>query len=335
MPPLVLVTGAFGNLGRSVVRRLLREGFRVRAFDLATAANRRVAESLAPDIEVCLGDLTDPGDVARAVAGVDSIAHFAGILPPLSERKPALARAVNLEGTRILADAAAGEKAGMPVVFASSVSVYGPSQSRRGPARADSPTEATDIYTETKLAAEALLRGSDLAWIILRIGASIEGSASATDPVILRLMFEIDPANPVELVHGDDVALAAVRALSRAEAQRRVLLIGGGPSCRITQRRMLELSLGAFGIEGFPDSAFGLSPYYTAWMDSDEAESLLGYRHNDLDRIRADLEARVGRWKPVVRLASPLLTRAMLRFSGPHRGRAPHPTLKSLIDAGY
>jgi len=330
-----LVTGAFGNLGRSLVRALVGDGWRVRAFDLPTSANRRAARSLPASVEPFFGDLTRAADIERAVGSIDAVAHFAGVLPPLADRKPALARAVNLDATRLLIDAVVAQRGDVPFVFASSCSVYGPEQAARGVARGDSPTVATDVYTETKLAAESILRAAPLRWVILRLGAAVEGSAAATDPIVLRLMFEIAPDNPIEVVHGDDVARAAARALIVPAAHHRVLPIGGGASCRLTQRQLLETSLSAIGVQGLPAAAFGKAPYYTCWLDSTEAQELLDFQHNDFERIRAALVARFALARPFVRPFAPLVLRGLLRLSGPYRGAPPRPTWRALMDAGY
>jgi UDP-glucose 4-epimerase len=332
---VVLVTGAFGNLGRSVVKRLLREGQRVRAFDLPTRRNRRAARAWPNEVEVMFGDLTQVGQVERAVQGVDAVIHLAAILPPASERRPELARAVNLEGTRRLIAAAQRARKDMPFVFSSSCAVYGPSAGARGLAGPDSPTEATDVYTETKLGAEAVLRESSLAWVILRLGAAIEDSAGATDPIVLRLMFEIDPDNPIELVHGEDVATALVRATQCEAAYRRILPVGGGPSCRLKQRDLLNMSMGVLGIGPLPDSAFGRAPYYTCWLDTQQAQQLLRFQEHDLSAIQRDLAARFARLRPLTAWSAPLLQRALLLLSGPHQGRPPRPSFRALIDAGY
>lgn len=334
-PRVVLVTGALGNLGRSVVRCLLREGQRVRAFDLPTRANRRAARMWPSEVEVMFGDLTQVGHVERAVRGVDAVIHLAAILPPLSERKPELARAVNLEGTRKLVTAAQGQRADMPFVFSSSCAVYGPDAGARGLVGADSPTQATDVYTETKLLAEARVRDASLAWVILRVGAAIEGSAAAIDPIVLRLMFEIDPENPIELVHGRDVATALVRATACEAAYRKILPVGGGPSCRLRQRDLLNISLGVLGIGPLPDSAFGRAPYYTCWLDTEEAQQLLRFQEHDLSAIQRDLSARFSRLRPLTRLGAPLVKQGLLRLSGPYRRQPPRPSFRALIDAGY
>ncbi len=330
---LVLVTGAFGNLGRSVVAKLLSEGHRVRAFDLPSPKNRRAARALAARVELVWGDLQRVPDVERAIRNVDAVAHLAAILPPMSERKPQAARAVNIEGTRNLVRAAERVRPELPFVFASSCSVYGAGV--RGLATADSFTEASDVYTETKLAAEAILRSSPLAWVILRVGAAIEASAAATDPIVMRLMFEIDPENPVELVHGKDVANAVVRAIEVQGAHRKILPIGGGPSCRLRQRELLELSLGSLGLGTLPASAFGRARYYTCWLDSEEAQRLLAFQEHDLATIERDLAVRFGRLRPLVSLLGPLVTRSLLLLSGPYRKQPARPSLRALIDAGY
>ena len=75
----VLVTGAYGGMGRATVRELVGRGFRVFALD------RKVGEPEDGVIPVC-ADITDEGEVARAVATVSqhtdslyAVMHFAGI----------------------------------------------------------------------------------------------------------------------------------------------------------------------------------------------------------------------------------------------------------------
>ena len=60
----VLVTGGAGGLGRSVVATLLAAGWRVVVPVETGAATSRIATGLS----TVVADLTDPDDVARAVA---------------------------------------------------------------------------------------------------------------------------------------------------------------------------------------------------------------------------------------------------------------------------
>jgi nucleoside-diphosphate-sugar epimerase len=64
----VLVTGSAGRLGRAVSAELLARGHRVRGFD------RVPSPGLPGALE---GNLTRPADLARAMAGVDTLVHLA------------------------------------------------------------------------------------------------------------------------------------------------------------------------------------------------------------------------------------------------------------------
>jgi UDP-glucose 4-epimerase len=98
----VLLTGAFGNVGRYAIDALLEEGHAVVAFDLATPRSRKAAAGIDPRVSVVWGDLTDPASVGPALDGVDAVVHLAALVPPLVDRAPALARRVNVDATRSL-----------------------------------------------------------------------------------------------------------------------------------------------------------------------------------------------------------------------------------------
>jgi nucleoside-diphosphate-sugar epimerase len=60
----VLLTGAFGNIGRSTMDELLKRGHQVRCFDIRTRANRENARQYGKKSRhVFWGDLRQPEDV--------------------------------------------------------------------------------------------------------------------------------------------------------------------------------------------------------------------------------------------------------------------------------
>lgn len=69
-----LVTGATGHLGANLVRRLVRDGARVRVLLRESSDVRPIA---GLDVERAVGDLRDPAALARAVAGCARIYHCA------------------------------------------------------------------------------------------------------------------------------------------------------------------------------------------------------------------------------------------------------------------
>jgi nucleoside-diphosphate-sugar epimerase len=319
----VLVTGAFGTLGRATVRELLAQGHRVRCLDVPGRRNRRLAARLPRDVEVVWGDVRTAGSLEAMVADRDAVIHDAAVLPPLTERAPELAWAVNVEGTRNLV--AALERTGRRplVVFPSSVTVFGADPARTRPLTVDDPVVATDHYTRHKLACEELLRASGVRWAILRVGVAVDPQEPGGAPEALRGLFEVSPENRLEWVHPADVARAQVNALRCSEAWGRVLLVGGGSACRVRHRDLLDAFFAALGLGRVPRQAFGTAAYYTDWMDTAESERLLGYQGHTFDEFRRDLarSLRPVRWSTV--LVRPFLRRYLLGLSGPWR-RAGH-----------
>lgn len=94
MAEQVLVIGATQGTGREVVRRLLRDGYRVRV--LARTPAKAVA-AFGDAVEVREGDLTRPETLLPAVRGADHVVVTAGVT-----KRPApesLVRATEFDGT--------------------------------------------------------------------------------------------------------------------------------------------------------------------------------------------------------------------------------------------
>ncbi|WP_144717400.1 NAD-dependent epimerase/dehydratase family protein [Agrococcus jejuensis] len=150
---IVLVTGASGFLGRAVAAELVAGGHEVR-----TLQRRRSGVAGASDV---LGSLTDAATIARAVDGVEGVVHLAAKVSLAGD--PAEFRAVNVEGTRALLDAAAA--AGV----ARFVQVSSPSVAHAGAALVGvgaepaSPEQARGDYARTKAEAELLALARDSA----------------------------------------------------------------------------------------------------------------------------------------------------------------------------
>ncbi|WP_066805349.1 NAD-dependent epimerase/dehydratase family protein [Sphingomonas asaccharolytica] len=114
----VVVTGAGGFVGRSLLLRLADEGHQVVALDhIAPGAHGG---------DVLVGDLTDPGIIARALAGgCDAVVHLATMPGGAAEVDPIGARRINIDATIALSEAAAAAGAEPRFVFASSIAVLG------------------------------------------------------------------------------------------------------------------------------------------------------------------------------------------------------------------
>lgn len=148
----ILVTGATGLIGNYVTKRLLHEGGAVRAY-VRRAAKAQFLESLGAEITV--GDITDASTLSRAVKGCQLVFHFAGVIGNVFKPRSYF-DAVNVEGTRIVAEAAL-EGNVERFIHTSTVAVYGLS------ATADTDESSphvlsNDPYCDTKLQAEQIVR---------------------------------------------------------------------------------------------------------------------------------------------------------------------------------
>lgn len=147
----VMVTGATGFTGGHLARELKRRGHEVHA--LVRDASR--ARPLEQDgVVLHAGDITDAAAVARAIAGCEVVYHIAAVYREARHPVEYYHR-VNVDGTRHVLSAVAD--AGVSrLVHCSTVGVHGDVKSV--PADENAPFAPGDIYQETKLEAELLVR---------------------------------------------------------------------------------------------------------------------------------------------------------------------------------
>lgn len=137
----VLVTGARGFIGNHLCAALLQAGHDFVGFDVRTAGEQDVRDSMAW--------------FAPSASGVDACVHLAAIAAPNeAARNPAAAWATNVQGT-YNALRLCQELDVRRVVFMSSAHVYGISP-RYMPTDEVHPLSLFDTYTSTKIAGERL-----------------------------------------------------------------------------------------------------------------------------------------------------------------------------------
>lgn len=178
----VLVTGAFGFIGRELVGELVSAGYRV------VAASRLPGRQSDPGVRtVSLPPVaTAPDrDFDRLLEGIDHVVHLAGIahtrLPP--EDAAAAYRNANLLLTERLAKAAAGTLPGK-FVFVSSIRAQCGGSHAGIAVETDRP-QPTDEYGRSKLAAEravaAILPRGNFSILrpVLVYGVGVKGNMGA------------------------------------------------------------------------------------------------------------------------------------------------------------
>src|SRR2546423_4673587 len=119
-----LVTGGAGFLGSALVRRLIREGNRVRVFDNQSRGRIERLGDVADFIEYVSGDIRNPEEVKRAAKGVASVCHLAFVNgTEFFYTKPELVLEVAVKGMTNVIDACLAHKV-PELILASSSEVY-------------------------------------------------------------------------------------------------------------------------------------------------------------------------------------------------------------------
>jgi nucleoside-diphosphate-sugar epimerase len=315
----VLVTGAYGLVGRPVVHRLVADGFTV----IATA-HRTVKPSLPANVDVRSVDLTTPDQVNALVAEIapSAIVHLAACIPPMCYANRALARAINVDATAALVRAAEAMPTPPRFVHASSMAVYGSLNPYRFPdlVTAETPPRASELYGCHKLEAENIVRASGLEWSMLRLAGVI-----TLEPLIDYGDFDsfyfgalMPEDNRCHTVDSRDVAAAFAAAIT-TEAVREIYMIAGDDSHKVLQGEMSRASADAMGMgvmnfpgrRGNPDSDTDWYPLH--WMDTARSQQVLCFQRHSYADSYSEIRARAD-WKVRrMRMMAPVLALAMRR----------------------
>ena len=253
-PPLAFVTGATGMIGSHLARRLLDEGWRVRAL-VRAASDTRLLESWGVDL--VRGDVGDaPDSLVRHVAGADYVFHCAAMVSdwaPLGEMMR-----INVAGTRHLAEAAL--VSGLPqrgvakpgglkrFIYLSSMVVFGMNPQRDLDETAPM-IHTGDHYNLTKIRAEEtiqeFIRERGLPAVIVRPPYAYGPRDRQFLPRVLASLRDgqfrfVGPGRqPVSLVYVGNLVEALVLAATRPDVVGEMFLITDAEA--ITRWRMMEI----------------------------------------------------------------------------------------------
>jgi nucleoside-diphosphate-sugar epimerase len=148
----ILVTGGAGFIGAHIVRRLVKEGHRVRVVDnLSTGSLQRLADVVSA-IEFTEADLAEPSICDDVVAGIEFVIHQAAI--PSVQRSiqdPVASNRSNITATLNLLESC--RKCNVRrLIYAASSSAYGDTETL--PKREDMPPNPLSPYALQKLVGE-------------------------------------------------------------------------------------------------------------------------------------------------------------------------------------
>jgi UDP-glucose 4-epimerase len=294
----IVITGATGNVGTSVVRALSADE-RVREI---VGVARRLPEWRPPRTRWVAADVARD-DLRGLFDGADAVIHLAWLIQPSRDR--AQLERVNVGGSRRVFEAAAAAGAGA-LVHASSVGVYSPGPKHR-PVDESWPREgiATSFYSRHKAEAERLLDAFEerLRVVRLRPALIFKGEAAAEirryfigpllpSPFVHPRLIPVLPVPDglvLQAVHSDDVGEAYRLAATSAHA-RGAYNIAADPVLdppalgRLVGARPVSVSPRVFRAAATATWRAGLQPTPPGWLDMG-----LGVPTLDTRRARKEL----------------------------------------------
>ena len=222
----VLITGGAGLVGSHLADALVEAGASeiVILDNFVRGRRENLAHAAASGrVRIVEGDIRNPDDVARVVAGAAVVFHEAGIRITQCAEDPRLAREIMVDGTFNVLEAAVRARV-QRVVAASTASVYGPAEVFPT-AESHHPYGNRTIYGAAKLFNEGLLRSFHdmygLDYVALRYfniyGPRMDTFGAYTE-VLVRWMEAIDAGRP-PVIFGDGsetMDFVHVRGVARA-----------------------------------------------------------------------------------------------------------------------
>jgi UDP-glucose 4-epimerase len=248
----VFVVGGAGYIGSTTATELLRAGHEVTVFDSLVRGHQ---EAVPEGARLVVGDTSDPESIRKALAAerFDAAMHFGAFIEAgESMRDPGSFFANNVSGSINLVNALL--EAGVErFVFSSSAGVYG--EPEQIPIPEEHPTRPVNVYGETKLLVEKMLRWygerRGLRWVALRYfnaaGATEERGEhhepeSHLIPIVLEVAAGKRPYVPLfgndyptrdgtcvrDYVHIQDLAQAHLLALGQCDKGGGIFNLGNG-----------------------------------------------------------------------------------------------------------
>ena len=288
---LILVTGGGGFIGSSMVSFLVKQGLKVRVFDLS----EQILKNPPPEeAEIYKGSVLDTNDVTNAMHGCDYVIHLAAMLGvKRTEMKRLDTLNVNILGTINVLEGCIKEKI-KKIVFASSSEVYG--DQMKIPISEENPLHPKSVYAVTKLAGEEYVKAYKnrygLEYTIVRF-FNVYGQGQVAEfvmPRFIKCVLDNKPQPPKIYDKGDqirsfcyvdDIVKGTFLALINKKANSEIINIGNDKE---------PISIRDLAYKVISLAQKDLEPEYVAIDDSDRsAEREILRRIPDISKAKTVL----------------------------------------------
>ena len=314
----VLLTGATGSIGLETLKELVKhlDKFKVRVLELKNGRSKRFLRKYKNKIDIVWGSVTDSRIVRKAASGVDYVIHLAAIIPPLADKKPELARMVNVGGTKNIIEVLKNKKNAF-LIYSSSISVYGDRvKNFMISVRDKLKPSMDDYYAKTKIEAEDIIKSSGIDYTIFRF------TGVMATPKVDPLLFHMPLDTKFELSTTRDTAYALVSALDhKKQLSHKTFNLAGGPQCRVVYRDFLKKSLNIYGLDfnKIPGMAFATHNFHCGYLkDSNKLNKILHFQRDTLSDYYEILKSKSGKVKVFLsKIFKNIIIKNLVRLSDP------------------
>jgi nucleoside-diphosphate-sugar epimerase len=282
----ILLTGASGTVGKEVLSQLCKNvtDAEVTVFDLKNRSSESLFSKYGNRITVAWGDISDKNDISGACTGKDLVIHLAAVIPPLADKDPSLAKAVNVTGTLNLIESLKELAPEAFFLYSSSISVYG-DRNKNPWIKVTDPLQPSDRdeYALTKIEAENILKSSGLRWSIFRLTAIM----GIDNHKVSELMFHMPLDSCMEIATPRDTGRAFINAIGKTKLlDQKIFNLSGGERCRISYRDFISRSFEIFGLGklDFRENSFAGKNFHCGYYeDGDILNDILDFRRDTID----------------------------------------------------
>ncbi|MFW9924446.1 MAG: NAD-dependent epimerase/dehydratase family protein [Candidatus Thorarchaeota archaeon] len=323
----ILITGAFGNIGKAVIEEAYKKGHEVTVFEIENRKTRKIAFKYRKKIKkVFYSDIRNLENVKQAVQDIDAVIHLAAIIPPLSQTNRDLTMAVNLGGTKNLITAIKETKRSIPLIFSSSASVMGSTQSQDKLVSRNDPLVITQNYEESKIKCEELLNDTADNYLVFRLAGVLPLYTPLTLGYLFGYMeevFDMHFDSRMEMILDVDIATALVTGIEKLHnsttPKNQAYILGGGKenSLQFKGLEFLTKLFGSFSLP-VPDKKYfttDIEAFHLDWHDTIEAQKEFHFQNHTLDEYIQYITKRFRAFKLPIKLFKKIIIKWLVKKS--------------------
>ena len=230
----VLVTGAYGFLGKYVIDELVKNNYKVLAFGRNKTKMQQLKKK---NVDIFIGDFCNKDDALKATENVDYVIHCGALSTVWGKREDFIN--TNVNGTMNLVESCRKNKV-KRFVYVSSPSIYAGRMDRTNIKENDyDDNNKLNYYIESKILAEKELdKNRDVNWVIIRPRGLFGIGDTSIIPRLIRVNSKIGlplfnkGKNYVDMTCVENVAHALRLCLESEKAVGNIYNITNGePQC--------------------------------------------------------------------------------------------------------